>query len=90
MIVWPEEMKTADDKSYYTNKVVRARRRMTDKWLIPRFNEDFESKREEAVRMIKDKANSWKTNQEIADNLWLNKSQIDNLSRQIKKEKSDK
>lgn len=63
---------------------------MTDKWLIPRFNGDFESKREEAVRMIKDKANSWKTNQEIADNLWLNKSQIDNLSKQIRKEKSDK
>ena len=90
MIVWPEEMKTADDKSYYTNKVVRARKRMSDKWLIPRFNGDFESKREEAVRMIKDKANSWKTNQEIADNLWLNKSQIDNLSKQIRKEKSDK
>lgn len=36
--------------------------------------------------MIKDKINSWKTNKEIAEILWLKKEQIDNLARQIKKD----
>lgn len=76
-----------DEKKQHllTNKVVRVRKKLTDKWLIPRFNEWFESKREKAVKMIEDKINSGKTNQEIADILWLKKEQIDNLARWIKK-----
>jgi len=37
--------------------------------------------------MLKDKVNSGKTNQEIADTIGLKKEQIDNLARQIKKQK---
>lgn len=82
----PKELSETKNRRIFTDKIVRIRKKLTDQWLIPRFNELFESKREEAVRMIKDKANSGKTNQEIADILWLKKTQIDNLSRQIKKE----
>lgn len=89
-ILWPEEIEKAKDKSIYTNKVVRVRKKLTDKWLIPRFNDNFESKREKAVEMIMNKAKTHQTNQDIANVLWLNKTQIDNLARQIKKEKQKK
>ena len=86
-ILWPNEILKTKNKRFYTDKIVRVRKKMVDKWLIPRFNELFESKKEEAIEMINDKANSHKTNQEIADVLWLKKEQIDNLARQIKKKK---
>ncbi len=85
-ILRPQELSNRQNKRILTDKIVRARKKLSDKWLIPRFNEWFESKREEAVKMIKDKINSKKTNQNIADELWLKKQQIDNLARQIKKE----
>lgn len=85
-ILRPKESSVNTNQRYFTDKVVRARKKLTDKWLIPRFNELFESKREKAVQMIKDKSSSGKTNQEIAEELWLKKQQIDNLARQIKKE----
>ncbi len=84
----PKEIEKSKNKSFYTDKIVRVRKKLVDKWIIPRINWKFESQREEAVCMIKDKANSGQTNQEIADTLWLKKSQIDNLARQIKKEES--
>lgn len=86
-LVRPEELSHTKSQRSFTDKVVRVRRRLTDKWIIPRFNELFESKREDAVKMIKDKANSGKTNQEIAEILWLKKTQIDNLAKQLKKTK---
>ena len=89
-VLWPEEIEKAEDKSFYTNKIVRARKKLTDKWLIPRFNELFESKRSEIVERIKNKANSGETSQQIADAFWLKKEQVDNLTRQIKKEESRK
>jgi hypothetical protein len=82
----PKELEESKNKSYYTDKIVRVRKKLVDKWIIARINWDFEDKRAEAVRMIKDKKNSGKTNQEIADVLWLKKTQINNLARQIKKE----
>lgn len=85
-LLWSEEIEKAEDKSFYTNKIVRARKKLTDKWLIPRFNGLFESKRAEIVERIKNKANSGETSQQIADAFWLKKEQIDNLIRQIKKE----
>lgn len=88
--LWPKEMEKTEDKSFYTNKIVRARKKLTDKWLIPRFNEIFESKRDEAICMIRNKIDSGKTNQEIANILWLKKSQIDNLVKQLKKEEKNK
>ena len=86
-ILRPEELSSTKKQRFLTDKVVRVRKKMTDKWLIPRFNEWFESKREVAIQMLKDKTNSHKTNQEIADVLWLKKSQIDNLAKQLKKKK---
>ena len=84
-ILRPKELSDTRNQRFLTDKVVRVRKKLTDKWLIPRFNEWFESKRKEAVKMLKDKVNSHKTNQEIADILWLKKSQIDNLAKQLKK-----
>ena len=89
-LLWPKKIEKAEDKSIYTNKIVRARRKLTDKWIIPRFNEPFESKRFEIVARIKNKANSGETSQQIADAFWLKKEQIDNLIRQIKKEETRK
>ena len=85
-LLWPEEIEKAEDKSFYTNKIVRARKKLTDKWLIPRFNGSFESKRAEIIERIKNKANTGETSQQIADAFGLKKQQIDNLARQIKKE----
>ena len=81
-----DEIKKTKNKRIFTDKVVRIRKKLTDKWIIPRFNNDFESKKSETIAMIKDKINSWKTNKEIAEILWLKKEQIDNLARQIKKD----
>ena len=75
----------SENQKIFTNKVSRVRKRLTDKWIIPRFNEWFESKRDQALKMIMDKGKTHITNQEIADTLWLKKSQIDNLSKSIKK-----
>ena len=85
-LIWPGELEIAEDKSFYTNKIVRARKKLTDKWIIPRFNKLFESKRSEIVERIRNKTNLGETNQQIADAFWLKKEQIDNLARQIKKE----
>jgi len=82
-IEWSEQK----EREVFTDKVVRARKRMTEKWLIPRFNSNFEEKRSKAVDMLKAKNVSWYTNEQIADILWLKKTQIDNLARQLKKRK---
>lgn len=84
----PTETALADKQHYYTDKIVRVRKKLTDQWIIPRFNAEFESKREKAVQMIREKAKTGHTNQEIADILWLKKTQIDNLAKQIKKGKA--
>ena len=84
----PIETSLADELRYYTDKIVRVRKKLTDQWIIPRFNAEFESKRERAVKMIREKAKTGYTNQEIADILWLKKTQIDNLAKQIKKGKA--
>lgn len=89
-LLWTKEIENTEDKSFYTNKVVRARKKLTSKWLIHRFNELFESKRAEIVERIRNKANSGETSQQIADAFWLKKEQIDNLTRQIKKEEARK
>jgi len=89
-LLWPKELSEAANKRFFTDKIVRARKKLTDKWLIPRFNELFESKREEIVERIKNKANSGETSQQIANAFWLKKEQVDNLIRQIKKEESEK
>lgn len=89
-ILRPKKLSNTKNQRFFTDKVVRVRKKLTDKWIIPRFNEWFKSKREKAVKMLKDKVNSDKTNQEIADTLWLKKEQIDNLARQIKKEEHRK
>lgn len=79
------QLKTNEEKRIRTDKVVRARKRLTDKEIIPRFNHRFEEKKAEAIAMITDKPNSGLTNLEIAKKLGLNKGQIDNLARQLKK-----
>lgn len=73
-------------KQFFTNKIVRARKRLTDKGIIPRYNALFEEKREEAISLISQKPLTWATNKEIAEMLWLKEEQINNLVRQLKKE----
>lgn len=92
-ILWPEKYSAAKsniEKKNITMVISRIRKKLTDKWIIPRFNETFEKHRNKAIEMIKDKPNSQMTNKEIAEVLWLKKDQIDNLVRQIKKEESNK
>ena len=80
----PEEVNSENQKTF-TNKISRVRKRLTDKWVIPRFNERFEAKKGKALEMIKNKTKTHMTNQEIADILWLKKHQIDNIARGINK-----
>lgn len=79
------QAKTNEEKRKLTDRVVRVRKKLTDAGLIPRFNANFEEKREQALQMIKEKPVTGKTNKEIAEMLGLKKEQIDNLARQIKK-----
>jgi len=83
----PEEISKTEMRRKLTDKIVRARKKLTEKGIIPRFNVLFESKRNLAVAMLQEKQHSWSwmTNEQIANCLWLKKGQIDNLSRQIKK-----
>jgi len=88
LLLRPEEMKklsTTEEKRAYTDKIVRVRKVLADKGLIPQAD-SFDKKRDQAVSMLQNKANSWLTNQQIADQLWLKKDQIDNLARAIKKD----
>lgn len=88
LVRWDKiEWSIQKEREVRTDKVVRVRKKMTEKRLIPRFNSNFEEKRKEAVDMINKKEITWYTHQQIADILWLNKQQIDNLARQIKKDK---
>ncbi len=86
----PKELSETKNKRQYTDIVVRARKKLTDAWIIPRFNEQFESKRAEIVKRIENKANSGETSQQIADAFWVKKGQIDNLIRQINKKETRK
>lgn len=79
------QAKTNEEKRKLTEKVVRVRKKLTDRELIPRFNANFEEKREHAVEMINERQVTGKTNKEIAEALGLNKAQIDNLARWVKK-----
>lgn len=78
-IRWKKLLNT-EDKSYYTDKIVRARKKLTSKWIIPRYNENFESKRWTAIEMIE----SGMTAREIAEALWLKPQQVYNLRRKQK------
>ena len=86
----PEEISNTEMRRKLTDKIVRARKKLTDRWLIPRFNKSFELKRALAVAMLQNKPTSWMTNEQIANCLWLKKGQIDNLYRQIKKDAMSK
>lgn len=79
------QAKTNEEKRKLTERVVRVRKKLTDAGLIPRFNANFEEKKEQATQMIKEKPITGKTNKEIAEILGLKKEQIDNLAKQIKK-----
>ena len=78
--------KTNQEKEIRCDKIVRVRKKLTDKNIIPRFNADFENKRSEAIKLLKERR---KTHQEIAEILNLKKDQVSNLARQLpKKEKN--
>lgn len=79
------QAKTNEEKRKLTDKIVRVRKKLTDRELIPRFNANFEEKRERAVEMINERQVTGKTNKEIAEALGLNKAQIDNLAKWVKK-----
>ena len=90
-ILWKEEYSKADvkEKERFKSKISRARKRLTEKWFIPRYNELFEKKKAAAIRMLSEKELTGYTNKDIADKLWLHKTQIDNLAKQIKKSVKD-
>ena len=86
----PEEIEKAEDKSFFTDKIVRARKKLTEKWVIPKFNWRLKIVRGEVIERIRNKVNSGETNQQIADAFWLTKEQVDNLTRQMRKEDARK
>jgi len=74
-----------EEKKRLASKFVRARKQLTDRGLLQRYNDVFESKKSDAIKMLSEKSITGHTNQEIAETLWLRKTQIDNLARQIRK-----
>ena len=60
LLLRPEEMKklsTTEEKRAYTDKIVRVRKVLADKGLIPQAD-SFDKKRDQAVSMLQNKANS--------------------------------
>ena len=90
-ILYKEQYINGDEKEKkrLSSKIVRARKQLSDRGLLPRFNENFESKKEDAIKMLSEKDITWHTNKQIAEILWLNLTQVNNLARQIKKSVKD-
>jgi hypothetical protein len=51
------------------SKFVRARKQLTDRGLLQRYNDVFESKKSDAIKMLSEKSITGRTNQEIAEAL---------------------
>lgn len=79
--------KTNEEKRIRANKILRARRKLTDKGIIPRFNDHFEKQKPEIIKLLEE---GGKTHQEIAELLNLKKDQVSNLARQLPKKKKKK
>lgn len=78
---------TNKDKKNLFSKVTHARRKLIDKWIITKYNENFKEKREDAIKMIEEKWKTGLTNKQIAETLGLNTEQINNLTKRLKKNK---
>jgi len=74
------EIKKLKDKTFYTSKILRARLKLEEKWIIQKFKEQ-KDKRKHAIDMIKDIPNSHLPFQEIADRVWLEVWQVKYLSK---------
>ncbi len=79
--------KTNEEKRIRTEKIVRARKKLTDKNIIPRFKDYFEKQKPEIIKLLKE---GGKTHQEIARLLNLKKDQVSNLARQLPKKEKNK
>lgn len=78
-----EKAKTNEEKRILTNKISRARKKLIDKRVISRFNDNFEKKKPEAIALLKERE---KTHKEIAEQLEVSKHQIDYLAKKQKKQ----
>lgn len=88
-ILFPEEYSKADSnekKKSLTNSIVRVRKRLQDQGKISK--DLLKQKRNKVIEMLDQKEISGYTNKEIAELLGLKKEQVDNLARQIKKERT--
>lgn len=76
---------TNSQKKALTAPIVRIRKRLMDSgFLSP---DPFQLYREELIKLLETKLEHGMTNLQIAEQFGLKKQQIDNLARQIKKEK---
>lgn len=69
-----------EDKTFYTGKVLRARMKLEEKWIIQKLKEQ-KIQRKSAMNMINNMANSHFSFQEIADRTWLSIKQVELLSK---------
>lgn len=92
--LWPnEDFLNLENKKKLTNKVVRVRKILFNKWLIEKYNTYQKTVNIESIRaklkktLITNKNLSKekrKTHQQIAEIFWLDKQQVDNFSRKLK------
>lgn len=80
------QAKTNEEKKNLTASIVRVRKRLQDQGKISK--DLLRQKRNKVIEMLDQKEVSGYTNKEIAELLGLKKEQVDNLARQIKKERT--
>lgn len=84
--LWPEKTKLAQtnqEKKLLTAPIVRAKKKLID---LGRLTENtLQTSKKELIELLTKKHESWLTHQQIADQLGLTKQQVDNFSRQFKK-----
>ncbi len=93
--IWPQENFSDEaDQDSLIDKIVRVRKRLADKWIIQRYNTygkkiNIADVKESLVFALEDNLKLPKqqrrTHAEIATVLWLDKSQVDNFSRSLKR-----
>ena len=76
-----EQAITNAAKKLLTAPIVRIKKRLIEKGVLE--ESPLQKHRDEVINLLKNKGSNHLTNQQIADQFWLKKEQVDNLSRTL-------
>ena len=76
-----EQAITNTAKKLLTAPIVRIKKRLIEKGVLE--ESPLQKHRDEVINLLKNKGSNHLTNQQIADQFWLKKEQVDNLSRTL-------